>query len=247
MAHRAKGVAGVPKATLHHICGVSWQRAARYWAPLNEAFLREADTVIAAGQQAYMKGRFRFFGIKAPRRRVLMVEFLKAGGMPAIDRLEEVVRYAWGCEEREMHYAALELLARAVRREGPEHLPLAEDLVLTNSWWDTVDPLAVHVAGNILYRHRSALEEWNIRWMDSGDRWCQRVALIFQLQWKEHTDTGLLFGNCERLAAHPDFFIRKGIGWALRQYARTDKEAVKRFVDEHELSALSVREALKHF
>lgn len=226
---------------MHH------RSAALYWKPLITAFEEAADPLVAVGQQAYMKGHFRFHGIKTPRRRELLQAFLRSSGMPSSALLDDAVRYAWECDHREMHYSAVEVLTRAVRKGGPEYLPLAEDLVLTNSWWDTVDPIAVHVVGAILSRHREEVPAWNTRWMNSGELWCQRVALIFQLQWKGHTDQDLLFANCERLAGHKEFFIRKGIGWALRQYARTDPAAVKVFVENHTLSALSAREALKHF
>jgi 3-methyladenine DNA glycosylase AlkD len=208
---------------------------------------QHADPLIAAGQQAYMKGRYRFHGVKTPLRRSLMKEFITRHGWPTDHHLEAALMEAWGYEERELHYCAVEVFQRAARTAGTARLPVAEELVRTNSWWDTVDPLAVHVIGAILLRHRAAVGLCNKRWLESGELWDLRVALIFQLQWKEGTDRDLLFSNCTQLSSHPDFFIRKGIGWALRQYARIEPLSVQRFVEGGSFSPLTVREALKHF
>jgi 3-methyladenine DNA glycosylase AlkD len=217
-----------------------------FLAPLRELFADHADPEIAAGQAAYMKGKFGFFGIKSPLRRSLTRQFLKEHGHPPADRLEGVVRSAWKQPQREFQYTGMELLGARAKKAGPEILPLAEELILDRSWWDTVDHLAVHVVGEVLRRHRPLIPEYNARWLRSGELWWQRTALIFQLQYKTETDVGILFANVRELAGHPDFFIRKGIGWALRQYARIDPRAVKGLLEEVRLSPLSVREAMKH-
>ncbi len=217
-----------------------------YLLPLRELFAEHADPDIAGGQSAYMKGRFRFFGIKTPLRRALVRGFLKQHGRPSIEELSTIVRSTWQQREREFHYTGMELFTHAAKRSDPLYLELAEELILTHSWWDTVDHLAVHGVGEILRHHPSVIRATNRRYMESGELWLQRTALIFQLQYKEHTDTGILFGNIKELSTHPDFFIRKGIGWALRQYARVDPEAVRHFVASQRLSPLSVREAMKH-
>ena len=217
-----------------------------YLRPLQELFAAHADPAIAAGQAAYMKNKFEFFGIKTTDRRALMRGFFKEHGRPGTDRLEEVVRSAWTQKQREFHYAGMEIFTHAARQLGPEFLPLAEHMILHHSWWDTVDHIAVHGVGAILLRHPQIIRSTNDRYMKSGELWLQRTALIFQLQYKEKTDRKLLFDNITGLADHKDFFIRKGIGRALRQYARTDPKAVKEFVSTTPLSPLSVREAMKH-
>ncbi len=216
-----------------------------YLRPLHRLFQESGNGTIARGQEAYMKGHFRFHGIKSPERRVLLRSFLETAGPPPVDRLAAIVRSAWSAEEREMHYAGMELFASKARALDPSWLPLADELILQNSWWDTVDFIAVHIVGAILARRRESLLAYNRHCMDSDQLWLQRTALIMQLQWKERTDEELLFQNCRALAGHPDFFIRKGIGWALRQYARTNPVAVRQFVSSHALSPLSAREALK--
>ncbi len=144
-----------------------------------------------------------------------------------------------------MHYTACDLLRKHAKKLGPQDLPLVEELITTKSWWDTVDLLAVHVAGAILKSHPKEIPGWNKRWITSDNMWLNRTALIHQLAWKEGTNKTLLFANIERHAAHKDFFIRKAIGWALRTLAETDPAAVKDFVRSHKLSPLSEREALR--
>ena len=120
-------------------------------------------------------------------------------------------------------------------------------LITTNSWWDTVDALAVHVVGTMVHRHRELAAVMD-RWIDADDFWLARTAILHQLRWKSDTDTSRLFTYALRRAADNEFFIRKAIGWALRVYATTDPDAVRTFVDRHEdtLSALTQREARKH-
>lgn len=172
--------------------------------------------------------------------------FLKEYGRPATDLLDDVVRSAWEQPQREFQYSGMELFTHAAKTSVPGKLLLAEELILRKSWWDTVDHLAVHGVGKILQRHPEMIAAANKRYLESNELWLQRTTLIFQLQYKEKTDRKLLFENVKKLADHPDFFIRKGIGWALRQYAYVDKEAVIAFVKKVKLSPLSIREALKH-
>ena len=89
------------------------------------------------------------------------------------------------------------------------------------------------------------IARWNKRWVKSPDKWLNRTAILFQNRWKKDIDQALLFANIDRHAAHPDFFIRKAIGWALRELGATDPESVKRFVKARKLSPLSEREALR--
>ena len=112
----------------------------------------------------------------------------------------------------------MDLLIKAARQLEPEQLPEVESIIMTNSWWDTVDALAVNVAGVILKRHPGDIRAWNNRWMDSNDLWLNRTALLFQLKWKQDIDKAMLFANIDQLAGHQDFFIRKAIGWSLREF-----------------------------
>jgi len=213
---------------------------------LEERFAAHANRADATAMRAYMKDRFPFFGIKTPMKRALMKEHLAATDPPSVEDLPAIARSAFARPQRETHYVAVDLLMGLARKLGPEHLPLVEELILTNSWWDTVDALAVNVAGVILRGHRKETAAWNARWIDSPEMWLNRNAILYQLKWKGDTDQELLFANIRRLAGHPDFFIRKAIGWALRELAKTEPRAVRAFVRSGSLAPLSVREALKN-
>ena len=127
----------------------------------------------------------------------------------------------------------------------PEHFTLMEYMILQKSWWDTVDGLAGWLVGAIMKNHPSSIRPKTSEWMSSGNIWLQRTCLIFQLGYKKDTDTELLFGFIEQLADHKTFWIRTAIGWALREYSKTNPLAVQDFVNTHQLSPLSKREALK--
>ncbi len=134
-----------------------------------------------------------------------------------------------------------------MRRLSSGFLPVARRLVTTVPWWDTVDLLAAHVVCGLVAADPKLVAAMDA-WIDDPDLWVARAALLHQLRYKDATDAERLFAYCLRQAGHPDFFIRKAIGWALREYAKTDPEAVRSFVAAHRdvLAPLSVREALKN-
>lgn len=216
-----------------------------FLSPLHQVFKHNANGTDAMAMRAYMKDHFPFFGIKTPVRRELLKEHMAIHGKPALQELPAIVRSAFGYPEREMHQVGLDLMMKAAKKLGPEHLPLLEELITRKSWWDTVDALAVNVVGVILKRYPKEIRTWNARWMRSNDLWLNRTALLFQLKWKQDIDEELLFANIDRLSDHKDFFIRKAIGWVLREYARTEPESVLSFVNDRSLSSLSAREALR--
>lgn len=214
----------------------------RRLAALAIAFQARADEERAPGMAAYMKGQFAFLGIASPERRAAQKEVLGDWQAPSADDLAAFARSCWLRDEREYQYAACDTLVRHVTRLGPDALALAEELITTKPWWDTVDALAGRVVGPLA--ERTVIE----RWLTSGDLWLERTAILHQLHYGERTDADFLFRACLAHAASTDFFLRKAIGWALRQYARSDPDAVRTFVADHpgELSGLSKREALKH-
>jgi len=192
-----------------------------------------------------MRDQFSFLGIPGPERERLQREALTGMPRPSPEDLREAALALWQLAEREYQYAACSLLARHARLLGPEFMPVLRELVTTKSWWDTVDTLASHVAGPIVRAHpptAAVMDEW----IEDANIWLARVALLHQLRAKKMTDAGRLFRYCELRAGDTEFFIRKAIGWALREYSKTDAEAVRAFVSAHEemLSGLSKREAL---
>ena len=157
-----------------------------------------------------------------------------------------MVREAWACKEREMQYCGVELFDRFLRKNDAVLLKLLEYMVITKSWWDTVDAVASWLIGTTFGRHPELIAPNTRRWMDSGNLWLQRSCLLFQIKYRKETDADLLFRFIDELSQHRSFWIRKAIGWSLREYSKSDPFAVREYVDSHPgLSGLSRREALK--
>ncbi|MDQ0797678.1 DNA alkylation repair protein [Streptomyces sp. B1I3] len=214
---------------------------------LTQVYPEAADPGRAVAAAAYMRNVAPFLGIATPRRRDLSRTVLADTRRPAEADCTAVALRCWELPEREYQYFAADYLRRHVGRCSSGFLPVLRHLVTTRPWWDTVDVLAAHVAGPLVSAD-PVLRGVMDRWAGDEDLWLARTALLHQLRFRENTDTDRLFGYCLLRADHPDFFIRKAIGWCLREYAKTDAEAVREFVDtaRDRLSPLSVREALRH-
>ncbi len=216
-----------------------------YFAEIKSVFEKHADPVIAAGAKAYMRNKSEFYGLTSPIRRQFTKEFISKSGLPPYEQMEEMVHYAWEQPQRDWQYVAMEITEKYVKNAGPELMDLAEWMITHKSWWDSVDFVAPNIAGMMFKRFPEIKMHYIENWMQSGHLWLLRSCLIHQLRYNKSTDGVLLFNLCERLAGHPDFFIRKAIGWSLRQYSKTSPEAVIEFVNDHKLSNLSRKEALK--
>ena len=209
-----------------------------------------ADPVRAPAMQAYMKSAMPFRGVPKPQRSVLMKGVLSAHPLPDRVTFTATVRRLWhDAEFREERYAAIDLSGHRAYRgwQDPGLLGLYEEMIVGGAWWDYVDELAIRRVGPILRGDRAAVTPRLLRWATDPDRWRRRTAVICQVSAKEDTDRELLTTAVEANVGDPDFFLRKGIGWALRDYARTAPDWVRAFVTDHpDLSGLSTREALKH-
>jgi 3-methyladenine DNA glycosylase AlkD len=214
-----------------------------------------ADPVRAPQMQAYMRSALPYRGVSAAPLRRLLSGLLPQHPLPDRTTWESCVRELWDAAEfREERYAALALASHRLYRDlqDPAAMPLYRHLVVTGAWWDHVDSLATkHVAG-ILATHPDELAPLMRSWSGEDDLWLRRTSMLCQLPRREETDLALLRSVVEANLAGSrfgsEFFIRKAIGWALRQHARTDPDWVRGFVAEHHdrLSGLSRREALKH-
>ena len=202
-----------------------------------------ADPSRAAGQQAYMKSAMPFLGVRVPEARRIARTAARRETDAA--RLREAALELWeGAAYREERYAAMSLLALRPCRELAS-VPVVEHLVRTGQWWDYTDELAHRLAD--LHDDRPAETAELVRqWARDDDLWIRRIAILSQLGRRDRVDAGILSDTIEPNLADREFFIRKAIGWALRDYARTAPEWVRAFADAHELSPLSRREALKH-
>lgn len=216
-------------------------------AALRRRLAEIADPERGRSMAAYMRHQFLFLGITAKDRKVAALPTLAAAKEAAAD---ELIGLAWACweqPEREFAYVACDVLRRNAARLEPRHLDGVRSLIITDSWWDTVDPLATRTVATMVRTHPELAETMD-RWVHSDDFWLARTAILHQLLYREATDSRRLFAYCQARAGDDEFFVRKAIGWALRQYARVDPAAVRTFVAAHggELSSLTKREALKH-
>ena len=221
-----------------------------FYAELKAALQAAAEPGRAEPMQAYMRDQFVFLGVAAPQRR-LAARGLLAGlkGIGA-DALLEHAQLLWQQPEREYQHVALDMLALHRRQLGIDHLPALLGLARQRAWWDSVDGMA-GIVGDILQAEQRRGGDGHAH-MDAAvrhdDFWLRRTALLHQLGWRGDTDAAWLFDSALALAHEDEFFIRKAIGWALRDYARHAPEAVTAFANVHRqrLSPLSYREALKH-
>jgi len=217
-----------------------------YIKQIEAAFNSNRNSDNASKMAAYMRNQFRFLGIKSPERRELLKPFLIKTNRPPIDDLNVVVKHLWQKPEREFQLIAMEIANKYVKEMSPEYFGLFQHMITTKSWWDTVDYIASNLVGGLVKTHpEQGMNQIN-KWRKSNHLWLVRTCLIFQLKYKDTVDEELLFSLIEENIDHPDFFIRKAIGWALRQYAKYKPEKVIAFVNNHELSGLSKREALKN-
>ncbi|WP_402842770.1 DNA alkylation repair protein [Microbacterium sp. GXS0129] len=214
-------------------------------AVITSALRAEADPERAPGQQAYMKSSLPFFGVPVPRAR--RITAAAARGIRDTGTLRDAAVQLWDhAVAREQWYAALALLALRPHRGDLALLALIERFVRSAQWWDVTDELAHRVA-DLLDVHPVAVSAFVREWMTDENLWMRRLAILSQLGRKDRVDRALLTETIEANLGDRDFFIRKAIGWALREVARTDPAGVRHFLDEHPaLSPLSVREASKH-
>ncbi len=202
----------------------------------------------AVPMAAYMKTDQPFFGVKKPARVPVYRAMKRDFAPPDREAYEAAVVALWREPEREMRYAAIEFATQHRGFVVPASMRLYEALIRDGAWWDLVDPIASHLVGGVWARWREETGPRMDRWIDDDDLWIRRTAIIGQLRHKADTDADRLFAYCLRRAHEREFFIRKAIGWALRQYAKTDPEVVTAFLVAHRdrLSGLSFREASKH-
>ena len=211
-------------------------------------FEKNADTELAGKMAKYMRDLFPFYGIQKQNRAAIAKLFLKELIKNSTQEdINENVLFLWNMSQREYQYFCMEYCEK-VHKLWQEHtsIQLFENLIVTKSWWDSVDFVASHLVGKYFERWDSKLPAIIDKWNTSDNMWLNRSAIIYQLFYKEKTDTGILTHVIETHSKSKEFFIQKAIGWSLRQYAYTNPEFVKSFVQNNTLAPLSKREALKN-
>ena len=207
-----------------------------------------ADPAAAGAMARYMKTEMPFYGVKKPARVPILRELVQ--GWPPTNRkqYQQLVLSLWRGRHREEKYLAVGVARYYESFIDPGSMKLYRRLIVEGAWWDFVDEVASTLVGRDLLDHRAATTPQIVEWLDHNDMWLRRTAVLSQLKHREQTDAALLFRCCSTRAHETEFFIRKAVGWALREYAKTDADAVRRFVVEQGelLSSLSRREALKN-
>ncbi len=227
------------------------RNSARLIATVARRLREHADPEKAPQMRAYMKSEMPYLGVQTPQRRALCKEVFAELPLPSFEEWQRTILRMWGeASYREERYAAIGLASCPGYQEyrGMNALPMFEEMIVTGAWWDYVDGMATGPVAEILRRSPKGVSRRMRSWAKSGDIWKRRTAIICQLGFKDRTDLTLLYDCIEPSMEEKEFFLRKGIGWALREYAKTDPHEVIRYVTRNKdhLSSLSRREALRN-
>ena len=214
---------------------------------LRSVFEARADAARAPGMQAYMKDQFAFLGVSSPERRIATKLCWPKNAAVTGDWLLEVTRLAWDQPEREFQYAALDTLLKFRKGLRASDLQPLTLILLEKVWWDSIDPFASHTVGDLVSRFPELISAMEAN-SSHENLWRKRIAILHQLGYKSRTDTARLVAFSLENAGHDSFWVRKSLGWAWREYFRTDPDFVRAFFAAHgqKFSNLTVREALKH-
>lgn len=208
-------------------------------------FRENADIKNSKPMESYMKNKFKFLGIKKPERSKLQKTYIKE--IKSEKKIDwDLIFKLWDMEEREFQYLALDILDACKRYMQKDDIEKLQKLILEKSWWDSVDMIASKLVGQLCLDHPKLKEEYIRSWIQSEDIWLRRTSLLFQLKYKEKTDTAFLEDTIQENLGSDEFFINKAIGWVLREYSKTDKEWVKTFIQKNKLAPLSKKEASKY-
>lgn len=215
---------------------------------LEEVFIENANEANRVPMEAYMKHKFEFFGIKSVQRKQLLKEVVNKYKTELEKNSRSIVKKLYEFPQRELHYCSMELMAKFVKNKyKPDDKQIIKNLITNHSHWDTVDFIAKHILGIYLLQYPEHMENILNEFSNSSNMWLNRSVILHQLGYKEKTNSEVLFKECKKHSKSNEFFIQKAIGWALREYAKTNPLSVKQFVDSTKLASLSKKEALKHF
>jgi 3-methyladenine DNA glycosylase AlkD len=206
------------------------------------------DPGSATVMTSYMKSAMPFYGVTSPKRREILSQLETAHLVVTNVDYRGGVASLWSGSHREEKYLAIGWARRHGQFITFENVDLYQQMISEGAWWDFVDDVAANLIGEVLRQEPAAMRPVLGAWLELDDLWLRRTVIISQLKSKDATDTGLLFEACRRNLSDPEFFVRKAIGWALRQHSKTDRKSVAGFVEEHRnaMSGLTRREASKY-
>lgn len=218
-------------------------------------FITELENTFAASSNAenalamakYMKDLFPFYGIKTDERRAILKSVCKKHQADIDSNARTIAWELFLKKERELQYCGIEIIIKSLKNNYIiEDIVWIEKLLITNSWWDSVDTISKYILGSYLEQFPTEIATVVQRFSNAENMWLNRSVILFQLGYKSKTDFNILQSLCIQHSHSNAFFIRKAIGWALREYAKTDPEAVREFVLQSNLKPLSKKEALKN-
>jgi 3-methyladenine DNA glycosylase AlkD len=214
---------------------------------LEIAFSKKQNLENAIPMAKYMKNLFPFYGIKTEERRAIFKAIFKSNKEEVTQNARAIALTLFEKEQRELHYCGIEILILTLKNNySKEDIQLIEKLLVTHSWWDSVDTISKFILGEYLIEFPEETTKVIHQFSNSKNLWLNRSVILFQLGYKNSTNSKILFSECENHSHSKEFFIQKAIGWALREYAKTNPEAVKTFVNSTNLKPLSKKEALKN-
>ena len=214
---------------------------------LELAFQKHSNPENAFSMAKYMRNNFPFFGIKTEDRRLIFKDIWKQYKNEVAKNAREIALDLYSKPQREFHYCAIEILIKELKGDyKKEDVQLIEKLIVTNTWWDSVDTIAKYILGEYLLEFPMETKNVIARFSKSENMWLNRSAILFQLNYKQTTNFEILKVECNKHKMSKEFFIQKAIGWALREYAKSNPEEVKNFVSNNNLMPLSTKEALKN-
>lgn len=214
---------------------------------LEKAFQENSNIENAVAMENYMRNHFSFYGIKTEKRRGIFKEALKENQKEVSENARAIAVALFSKSQRELHYCGMEILIKELKQKyKAEDISLIEFLIVTNSWWDSVDVISKYILGEYLMQFPEERGKVIQKFSDSDNMWLNRSAILFQLGYKQKTDADLLFALCQKHSDSKEFFIQKAIGWALREYSKTNASSVRNFVATNKLKPLSEKEALKN-
>ncbi len=218
-----------------------------YAGKIDGLFKTNSNTEFGLKMASYMKDNFIYYGIKSADRKEIQRKFIADYGLPLTENLTQVIKVLFEYPHRENQYFAIELANKLIGKTESSFLDTIEYMLLSKSWWDSVDYIASSIAGTFFKNSPEFLPSTTDSWSGSENMWLNRSSIIFQLKYKDSTNTQLLSRYIEAHQNSNEFFLRKAIGWSLRQYSKFNKQWVANFVRTHPLlSGLSVREASKY-
>jgi len=214
---------------------------------LTQSFQKNSNPEYALQMKAYLKDKFELYGVKSKLRREILKASVKEHSPEIRANIISITFELYAAPQRELHHCGMELFEKHFKNKYQEEdIVYIEKLITTNSWWDTVDYIAKWILGNYLKQHPNKIQEVIDAFSKHENMWLNRSAILFQLGYKDKTDAQLLFKLCLAHKESKEFFIRKAIGWSLREYGKSNPEAVLEFVKNNTLAPLSEKEAIRN-